>query len=195
MEQIKNSTGSKQNRSETVTIRLDPKLKYLAEIAARKQRRTLSSFIEWAVDQSLKHVTLEEHYNNEVSVADCAIKLWDIDESERFLRLAISFPELLNYDEQEIFKLISDSWLLNATYTSDKYGNKEWDWNVLMEYTFPALREEWEIIKNYKILNREDWITKIRTKIAKGLIYPWSIINLKRQNTPELLAYDDEIPF
>lgn len=38
-------------RSETVTMRLTPKLRYLAELAARKHRRTLSSYIEWVLAQ------------------------------------------------------------------------------------------------------------------------------------------------
>jgi len=54
--------GGKLNRSETVTIRLDPKLRYLTELAARQQRRTLSSFIEWAIDSALKDVVLREEY-------------------------------------------------------------------------------------------------------------------------------------
>ena len=36
--------GGKLARSETVTVRLDPKLRYLAELAARIQRRSVSSF-------------------------------------------------------------------------------------------------------------------------------------------------------
>ena len=46
--------GGKLARSETVTVRLAPKLRYLAELAARKQRRTLSSFIEWAIEETLE---------------------------------------------------------------------------------------------------------------------------------------------
>ena len=45
-------------RSVTVTFRLDPRTRYLAEIAARKQRRSLSSFIEWAIHETLGKVTL-----------------------------------------------------------------------------------------------------------------------------------------
>jgi hypothetical protein len=37
----KRKGGGKLSRSETVTVRLDPKLRYLAELAALKQRRTL----------------------------------------------------------------------------------------------------------------------------------------------------------
>src|SRR5688572_20503606 len=52
--------GAKLNRSETVTVRLDPKLNYLCELAARAQRRTKSSFIEWAIADSLGSVSLPE---------------------------------------------------------------------------------------------------------------------------------------
>ena len=45
--------GGKLARSETVTVRLDPKLRYLAELAARLHRCTLSSYIEWAINASL----------------------------------------------------------------------------------------------------------------------------------------------
>ena len=55
--------GGKLNRSETVTIRLDPKLRYLTELAARKHRRTVSSFIEWAIESMLDKVVLREEYN------------------------------------------------------------------------------------------------------------------------------------
>ena len=47
-------------KSGAVTVRLDPKLKYLADLAARKPRRPLSGFIEWAGEQSLARVILEE---------------------------------------------------------------------------------------------------------------------------------------
>lgn len=45
---------NKPARSVTVTARLDRRLRYLAEIAARAQRRTLSSFIEWAIRDSIR---------------------------------------------------------------------------------------------------------------------------------------------
>lgn len=88
--------GAKLNRSETVTVRLDPKLRYLAELAARRQRRTVSSFIECAVATAITTVSI----NNMSTVADLSTKLWDVDEDARFVKLATQFPELLNYDEQ-----------------------------------------------------------------------------------------------
>ena len=96
--------GSKLNRTETVTVRLDPKLRYLAELAARKHRRTLSSFIEWAVEGSLSKVILKEGDSQEgvqeISVADEAEQLWDVDEAERLAKLAFSYPEMFDHDRR-----------------------------------------------------------------------------------------------
>jgi hypothetical protein len=45
-------------RSITVGVRLDPRLHYLAVLAARKQRKSLSSFLEWVVTERLKGMYL-----------------------------------------------------------------------------------------------------------------------------------------
>lgn len=57
----KQAIGSKLPRSEILTVRLDPKLRFAAELAARKHRRTLSSFTEWAVEEAVKRLPLNIH--------------------------------------------------------------------------------------------------------------------------------------
>src|SRR2546429_4626748 len=100
--------GGKLNRSETVTIRLDPKLRYLTELAARKQRRTVSSFIEWAIESALGRIVLREDATGEVTLGRQSEALWDIDEPDRFAKLAENYPELLTHDEQVLWKLIKE---------------------------------------------------------------------------------------
>ena len=107
--------GGKLSRSETVTVRLDPKLRYSAEIAARKQRRTLSSFIEWAIQESLSTVNLVEEdgddqdsYRRALSVWGATDYLWDVDQADRLVKLATHFPDLLTYEEQAIWKIINE---------------------------------------------------------------------------------------
>ncbi len=99
-------------RTEVFAMRLDPKLKYLAEIAARKQRRSLANFIEWSLEQSLRAVVLleSEDFNGQYnrSVLDEANKLWDLEPSERLIKLAENYPDLLSYEEQLIWKAIFD---------------------------------------------------------------------------------------
>jgi len=97
-------------RTEVFAMRLDPKLKYLAEIAARKQRRSLANFIEWALDEALKNVKLVEsgEFNGQydLSVHQEANKLWDLEPSDRLIKLAENYPDLLTYEEQLIWKAI-----------------------------------------------------------------------------------------
>jgi len=57
----KQAMGSKLSRSEILTVRLDPKLRFAAELAARKHRRTLSSFAEWAIEEAVKRLPLNIH--------------------------------------------------------------------------------------------------------------------------------------
>jgi hypothetical protein len=94
------SKGS-PGRSITVAVRLDPKLHHLAQLAARKQRRSLSSFLEWAVKRSLERISLGD---NGTSLADEAAWLWDEEEEDRLIRLALRHPDMLIYDEQIIWK-------------------------------------------------------------------------------------------
>lgn len=95
-------------RSITVGVRLDPKLRYLTELAARKQRRSLSSFIEWVLEESLARVVLWEK-GGAISLADEAAHLWHVDEPTRFARLALRYPDLLTFEEQALWRLIRDN--------------------------------------------------------------------------------------
>src|SRR5262249_42089045 len=102
--EARESGGGKLQRSETVTVRLDPRLRYLAEIAARRQRRTLSSFIEWVIAEQVGLVKL-----NDSTIAEEAGGLWDVDEAERFVRLAFHHPDLLVHSEQILWSYIKNA--------------------------------------------------------------------------------------
>lgn len=143
--------GGKLSRTETVTVRLDPRLRYLAELAARKQRRTLSSFIEWAVERALDQVYLSEFNEYEqgstsVALAEKQYHLWDVDEAERSVRLALNYPELLSYDEQVVWKLITEcGFLWRGSY---KGNNNEWRWAVDDKSLIrERLKEHWSTFK------------------------------------------------
>ncbi len=141
--------GGKLSRSETVTVRLDPKLRYLAELAARKHRRTVSSYVEWAVEKSLDGVYLRDEsgdsrddFQRGISIGAMADSLWDVDEADRMAKLAMQFPELLTHEEQVLWKLVRENGLLwkgHYDKTSD-----EWTWHPeLGNLIYEKLREHW----------------------------------------------------
>lgn len=188
-------------RSKVVGVRLDPKLRYLAEIAARKQRRTISSFIEWAIEDSLGRIELYHGsgYNGDYSVTleQEISRLWDVDEAERFARLAILYPELLTTEEQEHWKLLADSLLFSPAKFRDRNGGNSWDWLALEDRVFPMLRKVWpDFIKAWKIGKDEQrkWVEEIQEKVSKGNIYP----NFPKNDTDQsqvLDEFEDDIPF
>ena len=210
--EVRKGGGGRLTRSETVTVRLDPKLRYLAELAARKQRRTLSSFIEWAIEDSLKSVLLYQCTgydgdNESVSVADASIALWDVDEAERFVRLAIRYSELLTHQEQEIWKLLLDSSLLLPA-QSRRANQLMWDFAVLEDKVFPTIRTRWAgLMTAYagSTSERSDWVARTKAEMLEGKIYPKSPSSYgstqpRRAPPPSsektgFADMDDDIPF
>jgi len=123
------------SRTAVTTVRFDERTRYLADIAARIQRRNLTEFLEWAVEEALKTIPIKAGSNpygdnNEpsygdgpgeavtsrktASILDYSIaarshELWDVDEADRFFKLATMFPYLLDIDEQRLWKRILES--------------------------------------------------------------------------------------
>ena len=105
MTERKRKTKVGAPRTEVFAMRFDPKLKYLAEIAARRQRRSLANFVEWAIEQALASVPINDRGD---TVMNAGGQLWALDEQDRLRKLASIYPELLTYDEQLIWRVICD---------------------------------------------------------------------------------------
>lgn len=139
--------GGKLSRSETVTVRLDPKLRYLAELGARLHRRTLSSYIEWAIKGSLDAETLRPASTPSTATADLTIgseaeHLWDVDEADRFAKLALRYPHLLTHEEQVRWKLILESYSLWGDGGPWKPGEQRHE-----KLNFGRVRRNWEFLQ------------------------------------------------
>ena len=133
---------SKLARTETVTIRLDARLRYLTELASRVQRRTVSSFIEWAVQESLKHVDMCDADGCKKPLAAEAGKLWDVDEADRFVKLAFHHPDLLTYEEQLVWKSIRETGYL----WKGEFVDTRWVWKVdEASLDMHRLRLDWKL--------------------------------------------------
>ena len=149
------SGGGKLSRSETVTVRLDPRLRYLAEIAARSQRRTLSSFIEWAVEQALNTQVLNVDRGR--TVADEAESLWDTNALDRFAKLARRHPHLLTHEEQVRWKEFEESQITGITFHQTMGGVGEF------LQLLQSMRTKWDVLVDADGLSRTEEDTS-RTK-------------------------------
>ncbi len=156
MTKKKKGGGGKLSRSVTVTVRLDPKLRFAADLAARKQRRTVSSFIEWAVEEGItkvnipanqKHISKAGDYfaEKELPVNDAINFLWDIDEADRFINLVYLCPRLLTHEEEVLWKLIKTS----GYFWKEKHQKKGgWVWDLDKNNIHPQrFRKYWDVLK------------------------------------------------
>ncbi|MGQ7939512.1 hypothetical protein [Paraburkholderia sp. D1E] len=113
-------------------------MRYLIELAARTQRRTVSSFLEWAAEQAVnacvierRQASIDSHGNKtylDLTLGEAADVFWDVDEADRLVKLALQLPSLLTFDEQVVWKRIredADVW---------KKGDK---------LDFPLMRSRW----------------------------------------------------
>jgi len=122
----KKGGGGKLNRSEIIQARLDPKNHMAAEIMARSERRTLSSFIERSIEIAAKTYKVRRNlffpwwsespnlfcadkiYSkfDHVTVEKAAQDISNYHEAIRFFKFATYFPDLLNENEEKIFSNI-----------------------------------------------------------------------------------------
>jgi hypothetical protein len=93
-------------RTEALAMRLNPATKYMADLASRQDRRSLTNFVEWAIGQALSKVKLTVN-KKEISAADATDLLWDVDEVERLRKLMEHCPDLLRYKDQVLLSLIN----------------------------------------------------------------------------------------
>jgi len=116
-------------------------------LAARKQRRSISSFIEFAIESTLHNVNIVEGGYNEapMSIGSIADQLWDVYEPDRFLKLAIRHPEILTYAEQILWKQIRETpGLWRGRYDS----NNEWVWKIAEDaLMYDRVRLHWDVLK------------------------------------------------
>lgn len=128
--------GGKLNRSEIVQARLDPKLRFAAELVSTYERRTVSSLIETALESYLKICRLDfatdEEVYSKVTVDEILELVWSPNEAIRFTKKGLVAPCFLTPKEEELWGFILDTKYFWAHYEAtifDPKGNvirKEW---------------------------------------------------------------------
>jgi len=139
-----------QQRSEMITVRLEPRLRYLAEVAASAVGMTLSSYVAWALQESFESVTLrvppepepfyghdlnnvtmpekpneeeESAKNKAMSVANLADDLWSESEFVRLQNRFILARHTLSEEDQELLQYLHsrDDLKIRQSPTADYY--------------------------------------------------------------------------
>ena len=107
----KKSKVGTTTKSDVITVRLSPKLKYGLELLARKQHRPLSSVVSRAIEQSINDPEAGLYKNTSKGLKIKEPKqmldiLWDVHPADRLVKLATHWPELMTYEEEKRVKAI-----------------------------------------------------------------------------------------
>lgn len=102
----KKATAQRSAKTEALSIRIDPRLRYGLELLARQQRRSVTGVVEWAIDQALRNETVTD---SGTSFDQLVKDLWSPNEVERLVNLARTFPDLMTYDEARMWAVLKDS--------------------------------------------------------------------------------------
>jgi len=175
--------GSKLGRTETVSIRLDPRLNYLCELAARSQRRTKSSFIEATLAEHIQTQVINKwrssDFDEPITFGENADVLWHVRESQRLVSLGIVAPELLTFEEQHIWALIEE----NGHFWHGQWRGGDWSFNISLDTIYRERVDScWEDLVAVAMGEKKpDVLPAIGTPPPGRDLYPRDL--------------DDEIPF
>jgi DNA mismatch repair protein MutH len=83
------------------------------------------------------------------------------------VKLAIHWPDLLNHDEQIMWKVLLDSDYLEPAKKRHATSRQiDWDWAILEDALFPALRRDWGSLQQAVGDGKsKEWIAKTQTKL------------------------------
>ena len=200
--QPRKGAGGKLSRSEIIQTRLNPKLRFIAEVMARQERRTLSSLIEGLIEEAAerhkialvlteraqtdRYLLGKRKYQN-VSMKAAADLIWSAEEADRFAALALFLPDLLTAEEEELWQTLVNKpyfwehFEINVETKSGKVVDKEW-WPIIDYHGLirERLRDYWPLFRD--ILDGKEPLEKFKKMklptgrgVRKPDYYPYPI--------------------
>lgn len=107
----------------------------MLDLCARVQRRTVTNFVEWAVEEAFKAVAVAQQNAEETPVSEIAWMLWDSRECARLFLLDDYVPSLIAYDESQWLQaaklLLAEVGLTRAREDDREYAFLDANWNAI----------------------------------------------------------------
>lgn len=135
---------TRTQKSESLTIRLDPKMRFALEFVARLKGQTITKVIERAVTETADRTKVEAEGNS--YDAPNWLSYWDINNGVRAINIATDPHILLSFEEEEILDFIKTHWNF-FSYTKNLKDLKRANIEVLWPH-MDILISEWRETKS-----------------------------------------------
>jgi hypothetical protein len=198
----KRKVGGHLKRTMIIHTRMSPKLKFIADLIARHQNRTLSSLIESLLVEVAErhhlpavvtekaqtdHYLFGERQTKKVTAQEIGERLWSAEEADRFAAMALFVPTLLTVEEDALWQAIMETpyfWNHFEIHIENPAGQVvETEWWPLIDYrgfNCERLREHWPLCQ--AILDGAEPIEKFKAldlpsgkRVEKPDYYPYPI--------------------
>ncbi|MBS1057178.1 hypothetical protein [Gluconobacter kondonii] len=116
-------TQKKAGKSESLTIRLDPKMRFALEFVARLNGQTITKVIERAVTEAADRTKVDDGRNS-YDAANWRT-YWDVSEGVRAIKLAMDENTHPTFEEEEMLEFVRTHWRIFAQDQSLKYLRRE----------------------------------------------------------------------
>lgn len=183
----------KRAKSETITLRVDPKTKFMIEFLARLDSQTITAVVDAAIRERADSRGIQVDYDslNHVAVVRYWSEFWDPSEGIRSLKLLAEQNYNSNAEEDEIRQFALSHW--QFFYTDPEGQNPRRAFVDILWPSLPHLIELWHKQKcvDYWVAGKE--IKKILT--AAGIASPAWPPKTEISARPPTNDLDDDIPF
>lgn len=122
----KKQAAAQVRKTDALSIRIDPRLKYGLDLASRVQRRPVTSVVEWAIAEALANERVRDKNGHEWTLKDASGVIWSDNELERLLALWFNFPDLLDYEESRQVNVLLRTHELWKDGSPNRYLDFEW---------------------------------------------------------------------
>lgn len=178
----------KRAKTETLSLRLDPKTKFMLDFVARVQGQSITTVVERAVRSTASKVGFEDNFG-EVRAWD---HYWDPSEGYRLLKLWADNEYPSNYDEDEVLQFCKTHWPFFYINSGCEKPHR-----AFIEILWPSLEEYLSIWRNLKHSNYWSAGEAMQTALSKARVAPpdWPTGSKTAPKESFSADLDDEIPF
>ncbi|CAM1632524.1 unnamed protein product [Bartonella choladocola] len=99
--------AKKPAKSETLTLRLDPKTRFMVEFISRLRGQTITTVFERSIQDTADQATF---YDDDIHSDVNWQKFWDVEEGIRTLRIAMSKSLRPTYEEERLLQFTDKFW-------------------------------------------------------------------------------------
>lgn len=99
--------AKKPAKSETLTLRLDPKTRFMMEFVSRLRGQTITTVFERAIQDTADQASF---YDDSYARDICWQDIWDVEEGIRALRIAMTKSLRPSYEEERVLQFTDKFW-------------------------------------------------------------------------------------